>query len=191
VEGRPPDDSLLVRRAKEGDVDAYAELVRMHQHSARRLAHVICGSSDDADEAAQDAFVKAWRALDRFRDGAPFRPFVLHIVANEARNRRRAAGRRAGYELRVAGDRASEEAAPSPEVAVLAGERRQALMTALATLSDGHREVIVCRHVLGMSEAETAGVLGLRAGTVKSRLARGLDHLREQLTPSVGSQHGV
>jgi RNA polymerase sigma-70 factor (ECF subfamily) len=178
VEGRPSDDVELVRRAQEGDVDAYAVLVRRHQADARRLALVVCGGSADADDVAQDAFVKAWRAIASVRAGAPFRPYLLRIVVNEARNRRRAAGRRARYELRAVEDRSSGEAAPSPEAAVLGREQQRALVTALGALPPRQRDVVACRHLLGYSEAETASILGVPAGTVKSRLTRALDRLR-------------
>ncbi|HET9289076.1 MAG TPA: sigma-70 family RNA polymerase sigma factor, partial [Gaiella sp.] len=92
---RPLDETTLVMRAKRGDVDAYEELVRMHQELAFRVALVAAGDRGDAEEAVQDGFVKAHRALGRFREGSPFRPWLLRIVANEARNRRRSAGRRA------------------------------------------------------------------------------------------------
>jgi RNA polymerase sigma-70 factor (ECF subfamily) len=189
VEGRPPDETEIVRRAKDGDVDAYAALVRDHQGAARRLARALGGTGADADDVAQEAFVKAWHALGRFRDGAPFRPFLLRIVANEAHNRRRAAGRRARYELRAVEDRASGGAAPSPEDAVLAGERARALARALGELAPRHRDVVACRHLLGLSEAETAAVLGVRPGTVKSRLRRGLDRLHESLTGATEEVH--
>ena len=161
-------------------MDAYASLLRLHEDAARRLALVLCGAAD-ADEAAQDAFVKAWYGLDRFRDGSPFRPWLLRIVANEARNRRRASGRRSGHELRFAADRASGGAAPSPEAAVLATDRRRAVGAALAELPARQRDVVACRYLLGLDEAETAGVLGLPRGTVKSRAARGLARLRSLL----------
>src|SRR4029077_10773432 len=89
VVSRPPEDSELVERARRGDEDAYEELVRAYQGIAFRTAYVIAGSASDAEEAAQEAFVKAYRALGRFRPGSPFRPWLLQIVANEARNRRR------------------------------------------------------------------------------------------------------
>jgi RNA polymerase sigma-70 factor (ECF subfamily) len=96
VVGRPPDnEAALIARAQGGDAVAYGSLVRAHQDIAFRVACLAGGSAADAEEAAQEAFVKAWRALPRFRAGAPFRPWLLAIVANEARNRRRAAGRRA------------------------------------------------------------------------------------------------
>jgi RNA polymerase sigma factor (sigma-70 family) len=162
-------------------VDAYASLLRMHEGPARRLAQVVCGSADDADEAVQDGFVRAWYGLAGFRDGAAFRPWLLRIVANEARNRRRSAGRRAGYELRFAEDRASGGAAPSPEAAVLAADRRRTVGAALAGLPTPQRDVVACRYLVGLDEAETAAVLGLPRGTVKSRAARGLARLRDLL----------
>ena len=98
--GRPLDETDLIGRAKRGDTHAYEELVYAHQGIAFRTAYVIAGNAADAEEAAQDGFVKAWRALGRFREGAPFRPWLLQIVANEARNRRRSAGRRTHLALR-------------------------------------------------------------------------------------------
>jgi RNA polymerase sigma-70 factor (ECF subfamily) len=180
--GTPLDDRELVERAKEGDVDAYAALLRTHGRAARRVAAVVCGAGD-ADEAAQDAFVKAWYALGRFRDGSAFRPWLLRIVANEARNRRRAAGRRSGYELRFAADRSAGGGlpVPSPEAAVLAATTRDTLRAALAELPSRQRDVVTCRYLVGLSEHETAQVLGLPPGTVKSRAARGLARLRADL----------
>jgi RNA polymerase sigma-70 factor (ECF subfamily) len=182
VVGRPLDsENELVERARRGDQGAYESLVRAHQHIAFRTACLLAGSATDAEEAAQDAFVKAWRALPRFRAGAPFRPWLLTIVANEARNRRRAAGRRAGLLPRVAAERRSGEAAHSPEAAALAASDRDALLAALAALADRDRDVIACRYLLDLSEEETAAALGCRRGTVKSRLSRALERLRAQM----------
>jgi RNA polymerase sigma factor (sigma-70 family) len=180
--GRPPDDRELARRAKEGDVDAYASLLRMHEAAARRLAAAVCGSVSEPDEAVQNAFVKAWYGLPRFRAGEPFRPWLLRIVANEARNRRRSAGRRAGHELRFSEDRALGGSPPSPEAAVLASDVRSTVAAALAELPARQRDVIACRYVVGLDEGETAALLGLARGTVKSRAARGLRRLRGLLT---------
>jgi RNA polymerase sigma factor (sigma-70 family) len=177
VEGRPLEDAELIERARVGEVGAYAELVRRYQDVAVRTAHVVAPDGD-AEDAAQEAFIKAYRALGRFRAGAPFRPWLLQIVANEARNRRRSAGRRAGLALRAAEDRPSDDAAPSPESAVLAHERQQSLIAAVNALRDEDREVIGARYFLELSEAETAEALGIPRGTVKSRLSRALDRLR-------------
>jgi RNA polymerase sigma-70 factor (ECF subfamily) len=153
-------------------VHAYAQLLRASEGDARRLAHVLSGG--DGDDAVQDAFVKAWYALGRFRGDAPFRTWLLRIVANEARNRRRSSGRRSARELRIAEPRT----APSPEVSVLDDERRRALLAAVDALPAKLRDVVACRHLLELSEAETAATLGLPVGTVKSRLARALERLR-------------
>jgi RNA polymerase sigma factor (sigma-70 family) len=181
VEDRPPHDDQLVARAKRGERDAYEEIVRRHQSIAFRTALVIAGSPADAEEAVQDAFVKAHRALARFRDGAPLRPWLLTIVANEARNRVRASGRRERLVLRVAEERRPGGAVPSPEAALLDFERRDELLAAVAELPDNDRQAIACRYFLDLSEEETASVLGCPRGTVKSRLSRALERLRERM----------
>jgi RNA polymerase sigma factor (sigma-70 family) len=185
VVGRPLDESELVLRAKRGDEEAYEELVRMHQGIAFRTAYVFTGVAEDAQEAAQDAFVKAFRALGRFRVGAPFRPWLLKIVANEARNRRRSAGRREALVVKAAARAGAEDAAPSPEAALLSAERRDELMAALNRLRSEDREVIACRYFLDLSEEDTAAALGWKRGTVKSRLSRALERLRAELEVQV------
>ena len=166
---------------------AYEELVRRHQAVALRTAHLFAPDGD-AEDAVQEAFVKAHAALGRFRPGSPFRPWLLRIVANEARNRRRSAGRRAGLALRSAEDRRPGDAAPSPESAVLVDERRRWLLGGVNALRDQDREVIAARFFLELSEAETAEVLGLPRGTVKSRLSRALGRLRERLAAIDGDR---
>lgn len=155
--------------------------MREHQGIAFRTAYLITGSAADAEEATQDGFVKAYRALARFRRGAPFRPWVLEIVANEARNRRRSAGRRTALAVRAATTAPSGDAAPSPEGVLLAAEERDALLAAVNVLREDDRLVIGCRYFLELSEEETAAALGVRRGTVKSRLSRALERLRTEL----------
>jgi RNA polymerase sigma-70 factor (ECF subfamily) len=181
VVGRPLTEAELVERAKRGDQDAYGELVHAYQGIAFRTAYVLTGSAADAEDAAQDAFVKAFYALGRFRSGAELRPWLLRIVANEARNRRRSAGRRTNLALRAAADPLSGGAAPSPEANLLAGEQQQALLAAVEALPEEQRDVVACRYFLELSEEETAEALDIRKGTVKSRLARGRERLRQQL----------
>ncbi|MEO5939708.1 MAG: sigma-70 family RNA polymerase sigma factor [Candidatus Limnocylindrales bacterium] len=185
MEGRPLEDdgrrdAELIDRARSGDIVAYEELVRRHQAVAIRTAHLFAPDGDSED-AVQEAFVKAHAALGRFRAGAPFRPWLLQIVANEARNRRRSEGRRARLALRSAEDRRPDDAAPSPESAVLANERRTWLLAGVNALRDEDREVIAARYFLDLSEAEAAEVLGLPRGTVKSRLSRAIGRLRDRL----------
>jgi RNA polymerase sigma-70 factor (ECF subfamily) len=181
VEGRPLEDADLIELAKGGDADAFGRLVERYREVAFRTAYLIARNAVDAEDAAQDAFVKAFYALGRFRSGEPFRPWVLRIVSNEARNRRRSAGRRARLAERVAERRGPGDAAPSPDAAALAGESRAVLLASLDALPERDRLVIAYRYLLDLSEAETAAVLGVRPGTVKSRLSRALARLREAL----------
>jgi RNA polymerase sigma factor (sigma-70 family) len=186
VVGRPLTENELVTRSRDGDPAAYAELVRLHQEIAFRTAMLITRNAADAEDSAQDGFVKAYRALGRFRAGEPFRPWLLAIVANEARNRLRSAGRREALVLRAAAageERPPGGAAPSPEGALLAGERRQALLRALGSLRDEDQLVLGCRFLLELSEEETAAALGVARGTVKSRTSRALERLRGQVDP--------
>jgi RNA polymerase sigma-70 factor (ECF subfamily) len=173
-------DADLIARARAGDDRAFGTLVARHQTVAFRTAYVICTDSSDAEDAAQDAFIKARAAMGRFRPEAPFRPWLLAIVANEARNRRRAAGRR----LALAGRAAAAEPrahVPLPEAAAIASSDRRELAAALAKLSEEHRQVIALRFLLDLSEAECAAALGCRRGTVKSRLSRALTRLRSEM----------
>lgn len=178
---RPPhNDVELAARARRGDLAAYSELVRRYRDVAFRVAWLVCASSADAEDAAQEAFIRAYEALPRLREGAPFRPWLLTIVANQARNRRRAQGRRTHYELRAA-VAVSGDAVPSPETAALADDRRRRLLAAVDALPEHERIVVGCRYLLELSEGETAAVVGIPAGTVKSRLARAMARLRETL----------
>ena len=179
VSSRQPTESGLVEAAQSGDKDAFAALVAPHAPVAFRAAYLITGSAADAQDAAQEGLVKAWLALGRFRPGAPFRPWLLQIVVNEARNRRRSAGRHQLLALRLA--QAPEETVPGAEGAALAGERRARLLAAVETLREDDQLVIAARYFIGLSEAETAAALSLRAGTVKSRTSRALARLREAL----------
>jgi len=186
VEDRPPHEQELVARAKRGELEAYEEIVRRHQSIAFRTAWVITGSAADAEEAAQDAFVKAHRSLGRFREGSPLRPWLLTIVANEARNRARASSRRERLVLRAAEERRPGGAVPSPEAALLDHELRDELLAALAELPDRDRNVLACRYLLDLSEEETAAAMGCARGTVKSRVSRALGRLRERMEVTDG-----
>jgi RNA polymerase sigma factor (sigma-70 family) len=190
VEGRPLEEPELVARAMDGDTHAYEELVRMHQQVAMRTAWLVTRNAAEAEDAVQEAFVKAYRALRRFREGAAFRPWLLAIVTNEARNRRRSVARADRLTLRVAEVRPSGDAAPSPEAAALLDEERTLLVNALNAMREEDRLVVGYRYLLGLSEAETAEALGVPKGTVKSRLARSLGRLREALAGSEVASDG-
>lgn len=168
-------------RVRAGETAAYAELVTRHAPVARRLA-VLSGAGPDADDVVQEAFVKAYRSLSSFRDGAAFRPWLLRIVVHESRNLHRGKARRSDRELRVVLGDARLLTVADPADAAVGEERRDALLRAVLTLPEELREVVTCRYLLELSEAETAESLGIPKGTVKSRLHRGLARLREELS---------
>jgi RNA polymerase sigma factor (sigma-70 family) len=179
--GRPLEEAELVEQARYGDVSAYEQLVRKYQDLAVRTAYVIVGEAE-AQDAAQEAFVKAYRSLGRFRPGSPFRPWLLRIVANEAINRRRAVRRQANLAVRSAEGRLAGDAVPSPEGAALAQEQERELLAAVNGLRPEDRLVIAYRFWFELSEAEMAEALGCARGTVKSRLSRALRRLRDGMS---------
>ena len=182
IDGRvEPDEDRLIAKAKDGDQRAYAELLTRHQAVAFRAAYLIAGSATEAEDATQEACMKAWLALERFRPGASFRPWLVQIAVNEARNRRRSAGRRAGLALRLNPPVAQPESAPSAEAEALAVQERAQLAAAVGQLREDDQLIIAARYFLGLSEAEAAIALSLRLGTAKSRLSRALGRLQRQL----------
>ena len=181
MEDRPPAEADLVARARRGDQDAYGDLVAIHQEMAFRVAFLVRGDAAEAQDAAQEAFVKAYRAIDRFREGSAFRPWLLRIVSNAARNRRRAAGRRRGLQLRAEAATTRDATVPSAEATVLRDERRRTLLAAINALSADDRLVIGARYFLDLPEAEIAVLAGVAPGTVKSRLSRARGRLAEAL----------
>jgi RNA polymerase sigma factor (sigma-70 family) len=177
----PPGEQRLIVAAKAGDQHAFAQLLTRHQAVAFRAAYLVTGSAAEAEDATQEACVKAWLAVGRFRPTAPFRPWLVRIAINEARNRRRGAGRRGALALRVSADPANLGSAPSAETAMLAREDRARPTSAVGRLREDDQLVIAARYFLGLSEAETATALRVRRGTVKSRLSRALGRLHAQL----------
>lgn len=179
MEACPLDDTTLIRAAQGGDVAAYEELVRRYQDVAFRCAYLVLRSADDANDVTQDAFIRAHAALPGFHSEAAFRPWLLAIVGNQARNHRRARGRREALALRAADG--SDRWAPSPEAGVLDAERRRRLLAAIEGLRDEDRQVITLRWFAELNEAEMAALLDRPPGTVKSRLSRAMQRLRAAL----------
>ncbi|WP_405795475.1 RNA polymerase sigma factor [Streptomyces sp. NBC_01506] len=186
------DESAVITRVRSGEREAYAELVRAYTGIALRVA-VACGAGADAEDVVQSAFIKAYLSLGGFKDGAPFRPWLLRIVANETRNTVRSAVRLRAVAGREAALSRGEPLIPEsadPAVAAVEEERSAELRAALDELSDDHREVVACRYLLEMSEAETAQVLGWPPGTVKSRLSRALKLMGGLLATAPGWESG-
>ena len=158
-------------------------LVARYTLRAHRAAFLL-GAGEEADDVVQEAFVKAFRHLSRFRVGEPFGPWLLRIVANETSNLTRSRRRREALALRMGTATPECAAADGPIDEVLAAERRARLMAAVNTLPERERRVLVCRYFLDLSEAETAQVLAWPTGSVKSRTARALKRLRGLLVPA-------
>ncbi|NBE94632.1 RNA polymerase sigma factor [Nonomuraea sp. KC401] len=171
------DDDEAIARSLTGDLAAYEALVTRYSALAHRTA-VMLGAGDEAQDVVQEAFVKAFRHLSGFRRDAPFRPWLLRIVANETHNLTRSRGRRSELALRL-GTTAETAAPDDPEGAAVAADRRARLLAAVRDLPERERQAVSCRYFLQLSEAETAQVLGWPVGTVKSSTHRGLARLRE------------
>jgi RNA polymerase sigma factor (sigma-70 family) len=178
-------DSTLVEAARDGDVGSYGRLVERYQAAAHRTAFAL-GAGDDTEDVVQEAFVKAFLALDRFRATDPFRPWLLKIVVNEVRNRWRWRVRHRTVALPLVGEQVAFPAR-SPEQAAEEHETIQSLRDAVVALPTRQREVVICRYLLELSEAETAQVLGIPGGTVKSRLSRGLAALQTALSSTAAT----
>jgi RNA polymerase sigma-70 factor (ECF subfamily) len=179
---RAIDDAEAVVRSRGGDLDAYAVLVARYTLRAHRAAFLL-GAGEEADDVVQEAFVKAFRHLSRFRVGEPFGPWLLRIVANETRNLTRSRRRRAALALRLSAAESGDTVADGPVDQVLAADRHARLVAAVNTLPDKERQVLVCRYFLDLSEAETAQVLEWPLGSVKSRTSRALSRLRGLVVP--------
>lgn len=185
---RDDPDRPLVERAIAGDESAFEALVRSHQRGIYNLAYRLLGNREDALDAAQDAFLRCYRALPRFRGDAAFRTWLLGIAINVCRTRLTGAARRQQrrtQDLTRADSRTGErvpldlpDPGPGPESAAHAGELRGALAHALAGLSPDHREVLLLREVGELEYDEVAAALGCALGTVKSRIARARAALR-------------
>jgi RNA polymerase sigma-70 factor (ECF subfamily) len=178
VDDRIPDETL-VAMARDGDGDAFGELVARYRELAFRVAWVVAPGGE-AEDAVQEAFVKAWFALPRFRQGAPFRPWLCRIVANEARNRVRSARRRDALALRDAAATPRADIAPPDDAAIARGDA-EVLVAAMNRLKPDDRLIVAYRWLFELSEAEMADALDVPAGTVKSRLSRAMTRLRETI----------
>ena len=175
LKARVRSDAALVRAARRGSGDAFDELFGRYWPRAYRAAFLVCGDADAAEDIAQEAFLAAIRALDRFDRRRPFGPWLHRIVVNRAIDHTRARALR----REVAGELLPEHAAPEPEAP------DEQLTGALAALGSEQRAVVVLRHMLGYTPGQIAELLELPRGTVNSRLRRGLDTLAVELEREV------
>lgn len=159
--------------AREQDGPAWEALTRQHQEAVFRLAYLLLGDADEAEDVAQETFIRAYYALKRFDARRPLRPWLLQIASNLARNRLRSVGRYFGALKRYA--RSESFTAPSADKS----NDAQVLWAAIRKLSPDFQETIFLRYFLEMSETEIAAALQIAAGTVKSRLHRAIDQLHK------------
>jgi len=170
-------EEVLVALARDGDEHAFGELVTRYQALAARVARFVAPGVD-VDDVVQEAFVKAFRGLPKFRAGEPFAPWLLSIVANETKNLLRSRHRRNALALRLSALEPDAATPDAPFDEAAASERRARLLAAVNALPDRERQALVCRYFLDLSEAETAQVLQWPLGSVKSRTSRALGRLR-------------
>jgi RNA polymerase sigma-70 factor (ECF subfamily) len=168
---RRDDEARLVRRARDGDSDAFAELYRRHFATVYRVAFLVCHDAAAAEDIAQESFLAAIRNLDRFERGRPVRPWLARIASNRAIDWVRARNRRAESGL---------DEAPAAAAGVEPGDA----LALIARLPAEQRQVVALRFVLDLTPGEIAALLDLPRGTVNSRLRRGLDALGASLGKS-------
>ena len=175
------DEIALISKARTGDKSAFGQLIRMFQRRLMRFVFGLLGSFDQAEDVVQEAFVKAWQALDSFDPTRPFYPWLSVIARNLAFNLMRREEKKESLEnLTEKGfDVAIDE--PGPLERLLEGENERRFYQALTSMPERYREVFVLRHFEDMNYAEIAKELKIKPGTVDSRLYRARQYLLEQL----------
>jgi len=183
-------DASDVARFQRGNEEVFEDLVRRREREVYQVAWRLLGDPEDAREAAQESFLRAFRSLKRFRGEATFRTWIIGITINVCRNRAAAAEEKVRRRSRSTEPQEEDDppeglpvvdGAPGPERQVYGGELKEALGRALLALPAEHREILVLREVQGLEYEQLAAALDLPVGTVKSRLCRARQALRELL----------
>lgn len=195
----PELDDELMERFQKGDEDAFTLLVRRHEKPLINFIAQFIGDRDSAEDLAQDTFIRIFQAAPRYKPGrAQFNTWMYHIASNLCKNELRNRARRdrhwmdntvkdeeedagAGIESRIAN--APADASYEPDVVLQRKELRDALRKAIAALPEQYREPLVLRDIQGLSYEEISKVLGIRAGTTKSRINRARLILKDKLKP--------
>ena len=191
--GSASSEHELIRRARAGDEDAFAELVVSHANRVYGALRRFGLGPDEADEVAQEVFVRAWRGLDRFEERSQFSTWLYRIAFNEAHRR---LSRRRPVRADPEPDREDqvvslpESPALGPEAQALDREFERTLERALEELPDDWRAAVVLRDLEGLSTHDAAEVMGIREAALKSRLHRGRMQLRALLEPYLALEEG-
>lgn len=176
----------LVKRAQSGDISAFETLVAEHQKQIFTLAYRMCGNQDDAADMAQEALIKVYRNLDKFKGDSKFSTWLYRVVTNTCLDEMKKLKRKAAYSLDAERETKDgtmktdiEDPSATPEERAEQSETKELVQAALLKVSEKHREILILRDIQGFAYEEIAQMLGCSEGTVKSRLSRARDALRK------------
>lgn len=175
------EEQILVMRAQRGEQDAFRVLVERYQKYAYTLALRMLNVPADAEDAVQEAFLSAWKALPKFRMDAQFSTWLYRLTINAATDILRRRKREPDCPEGAQSLAQCPDTADTPEEAAQRKERREQVRRAIGALSENHRKILLLREVTGLKYEEIAVALELSPGTVRSRLARARKELREKL----------
>ncbi len=186
------EDSHLISRFKQGDETAFTELIRKYSRRIYQIAWAILQNREDAEEVTQDTFIRIHRALPAFRGDAQFTTWMHSIAANLAKNKYRwnkSRGSLSNVSINASQEDSEQtlelpDAHPSPQQNVILAERFQQLQQALAEMPEPYKQALLLHNVDGLQYDEIASILQCEIGTVKSRIARAREFLRDKLNLS-------
>lgn len=182
------DEEKLIKRAQEGDVSAFEALVEEHQQRIFNLAYRMAGNPDDASDMSQEALIKIFRNIGKFKGESKFSTWIYRVATNTCLDEMKKLKRRQTYSLdsEIEMDEGGvkvevEDTGPTPETSAETRELKGAINEAIAQLSEEHRQVIILRDINGFAYEEIAQVLSCSLGTVKSRVSRARKQLQKIL----------
>ena len=166
------DERELIARLQKRDEAAFEELIRQYEKKVYTLCFRMCGNSEDAEEAAQDAFLALWRGIDRFRQESSLSTWIYRLATNACIDTLRRRKKQSG----------SVDTSPQPQETVEHREAQKLLQEGLSALPEEYRKVLILREIEGLSYTEIAESASIELGTVKSRISRGRSLLRNFLS---------
>ncbi|MBQ3223177.1 MAG: sigma-70 family RNA polymerase sigma factor [Clostridia bacterium] len=178
------EDNFLIKQAIRGDAYAFEQLMRKHESRMYSVAVRMCGNREDAQDCVQDAMLRIYRALDRFKGQSSFSTWVYRITMNTCLDelRRRKVRASTSLDTLLESGWSPTDETDTPERHAIEAERRKALSGAIQSLPEDMRSAIVLREMQGLSYEEISDVLSVNVGTIKSRISRGREKLRQLIT---------